>query len=164
MKIGRYGPVIQIGAADEKNKPLFAHLPKELSMESVTLEQGLELFKLPRMLGQYEGEPVTVGSGRFGPYVLHKKIYTPIPKDIDPLQITIVEAAKLIEEKRKSDAQKHVKSFEQDPKLEILNGRFGPYLNYDGKNIRIPKSMHERAKDLTYEDCMNLVNKGVKAE
>ena len=164
VKIGRYGPVIQIGAADEKNKPLFAHLPKELSMESVTLEQGLELFKLPRMLGQYEGEPVTVGSGRFGPYVLHKKIYTPIPKDIDPLQITIVEAAKLIEEKRKSDAQKHVKSFEQDPKLEILNGRFGPYLNYDGKNIRIPKSMHERAKDLTYEDCMNLVNKGVKAE
>ena len=164
VKIGRYGPVIQIGAADEKNKPLFAHLPKELSMESVTLEQGLELFKLPRMLGQYEGEPVTVGSGRFGPYVLHKKIYTPIPKDMDPLQITIVEAAKLIEEKRKSDAQKHVKSFEQDPKLEILNGRFGPYLNYDGKNIRIPKSMHERAKDLTYEDCMNLVNKGVKAE
>jgi DNA topoisomerase-1 len=164
VKIGRYGPVIQIGTADEKNKPLFAHLPKELSMENVTLEQALELFKLPRMLGQYEGEPVTVGSGRFGPYVLHKKIYTPIPKDMDPLQITIVEAAKLIEEKRKNDAQKHLKLFEEDPKLEILNGRFGPYLNYDGKNFRIPKSMHERAKDLTYEECMNLVNKGVKAE
>ena len=164
VKIGRYGPVIQIGTADEKNKPLFAHLPKEIGMDSVTLEQALELFKLPRMLGEYEGEPVTVGSGRFGPYVLHKKIYTPIPKDMDPLEISIVEAAKLIEEKRKTDAQKHLKVFEEDPKLEILNGRFGPYLNYDGKNFRIPKSMHERAKDMTYEECMNLVKKGVKAE
>ena len=164
VKIGRYGPVIQIGTADEKNKPLFAHLPKEIGMDSVTLEQALELFKLPRMLGEYEGEPVTVGSGRFGPYVLHKKIYTPIPKDMDPLEITIVEAAKLIEEKRKTDAQKHLKAFEEDPKLEILNGRFGPYLNYDGKNFRIPKSMHERAKDMTYEECMNIVKKGVKAE
>ena len=163
VKIGRYGPVIQIGTADEKNKPLFAHLPKEIGMDSVTLEQALELFRLPRMLGEYEDEPVTVGSGRFGPYVLHKKVYTPIPKDMDPMQITIVEAAKLIEEKRKNDAQKHLKVFDEDSKLEILNGRFGPYLNYDGKNFRIPKSMHERAKDMTYEECMNLVNKGVKA-
>ena len=159
VKIGRYGPVIQIGTADEKNKPLFAHLPKEIGMESVTLDQALELFKLPRMLGQYEGEPVTVSSGRFGPYVLHKKVYTPIPKDINPLQITIIEAAKLIEEKRKSDAQKHLKVFDEDPKLEILNGRFGPYLNYDGKNFRIPKSMHERAKEMTYDECMAIVNK-----
>ena len=164
VKIGRYGPVIQIGTADEKNKPLFAHLPKEIGMESVTLEQALELFKLPRMLGQYEGEPITVGAGRFGPYVLHKKVYTPIPKGMDPLQITIGEAAKLIEEKRKADAQKHLKVFKEDPKLEVLNGRFGPYLNYDGKNFRIPKSMHERAKDLTYEECMNIVNKEAKAE
>ena len=159
VKIGRYGPVIQIGTADEKNKPLFAHLPKEIGMESVTLDQALELFKLPRMLGQYEGEPVTVSSGRFGPYVLHKKVYTPIPKDMNPLQITIIEAAKLIEEKRKSDAQKHLKVFDEDPKLEILNGRFGPYLNYDGKNFRIPKSMHERAKEMTYDECMAIVNK-----
>ena len=159
VKIGRYGPVIQIGTADEKNKPLFAHLPKEIGMESVTLDQALELFKLPRMLGQYEGEPVTVSSGRFGPYVLHKKVYTPIPKDMNPLQITIIEAAKLIEEKRKNDAQKHLKVFDEDPKLEILNGRFGPYLNYDGKNFRIPKSMHERAKEMTYDECMAIVNK-----
>ena len=83
---------------------------------------------------------------------------------MDPLQITIGEAAKLIEEKRKADAQKHLKVFKEDPKLEVLNGRFGPYLNYDGKNFRIPKSMHERAKDLTYEECMNIVNKEAKAE
>ncbi len=159
VKIGRYGPVIQIGTADEKNKPLFAHLPKELGMESVTLEQALELFKLPRMLGEYEAEPVTVGAGRFGPYVLHKKTYTPIPKDMNPLEITIVEAVKLIEEKRKADAQKHLKTFKEDASLEVLNGRFGPYLSYGGKNYRLPKSMHERAKDLSYEECMAIVNK-----
>jgi DNA topoisomerase-1 len=159
VKIGRYGPVIQIGAADEKNKPAFAHLPKDISMEGVTLEQALELFKLPRMLGEYEGEPVTVGSGRFGPYVLHKKVYTPIPKDIDAMEITIGEAAKLIEDKRKADEQKHIKAFAEDSKLEILNGRFGPYLVYDGKNFRLPKSMHDKAKELTYEECMKIVNK-----
>ena len=159
VKIGRYGPVIQVGAADDKNKPAFAHLPRELSMESVTLEEAIELFKLPRMLGHYEGEPVTVGSGRFGPYVLHKKTYTPIPKDINPLEITIGEAAKLIEDKRKNDEQKHIKTFAEDAKLEVLKGRFGPYLVYDGKNYRLPKAMHEKAGELTYDECMAIVNK-----
>ena len=159
VKIGRYGPVVQVGVPDEKNKPLFAHLPKEMSMETVTLEQALELFKLPRMLGQYEDEPVTVGSGRFGPYVLHKKTYTPIPKDMDPMQITIGDAAKLIEAKRKADAEKHIKKFEEDDKLEVLKGRFGPYLAYDGKNFRMPKAMQERPAELTYDECMAIVNK-----
>ena len=162
VKIGRFGPVIQIGTADDKSKPQFAHLPKELGMETVTLEQALELFKLPRMLGEYEGEPVTVGSGRFGPYVLHKKVYTSLPKTVDPNSITIIEAVKLIEEKRKTEAQKHIKSFDEDPKLEVLNGRYGPYLAYDGKNYRMPKAMHERAKDLTYDECMAVVNKNEK--
>ena len=108
VKIGRYGPVIQIGIADDRNRPLFAHLPKELGMETVTLEQALELFKLPRMLGEFEGEPVTVGAGRFGPYVYHKKVYTPIPRDMDPLTITIAEAVKLIDGKRKAEADKHL--------------------------------------------------------
>ena len=157
VKIGRYGPVIQIGNADDKAKPLFAHLPKELGMESVTLEQALELFRLPKMLGLFEGEPVTVGAGRFGPYVLHKNAYTSLPSDINPLEITIGEAAKLIEEKRKNEAQKHLKTFAEDPKLEVLNGRYGPYIVYDGKNYRLPKSMHEKAKDLTYDECMNYV-------
>jgi DNA topoisomerase-1 len=159
VKIGRFGPVIQIGSAEDKNKPLFAHLPKELGMENVTLEQALELFKLPRMLGEYEGEPVTVGSGRFGPYVLHNKVYTSLPKDVNPLEISIVDAVKLIEDKRKTQAQKHLKTFDEDPKLEVLNGRYGPYLVYDGKNYRMPKAMHDRAKDLTYEECMDIVNK-----
>ena len=160
VKIGRFGPVIQIGTADDADKPLFAHMPKELSMEGITLEQALELFKLPRMLGEYEGEPVTVGAGRFGPYVLHKKSYTSLPKGVDPLSVTIGDAVKLIEEKRKQESQKHLKSFSQDEKLQVLNGRYGPYLAYNGKNYRLPKSMHERAKDLTYEECMEIINRG----
>jgi DNA topoisomerase-1 len=135
-------------------------MPKELSMESITLEQALDLFKLPRLLGDYEGEPVTIGSGRFGPYVLHKKVYTSLPKDSDPMSISLDEAIKLIDEKRKQDTQKHLKTFSEDPKLEVLNGRYGPYLAYDGKNYRIPKPIHERAKDLTYDECMAIIKKG----
>jgi DNA topoisomerase-1 len=162
VKIGRFGPVIQIGTAEDKDKPQFAHMPKELSMETITLEQALELFKLPRMLGEYEGEPVTIGTGRFGPYVLHKKLYTSLPKGVDPMSLGIADAVKLIEEKRKQEAQKHLKDFSEDDKLQILNGRYGPYLVYDGINYRLPKSMHERVKDLTYEECMKIINKNEK--
>ena len=160
VKIGRFGPVVQIGTAEDKDKPQFAHMPKELSMENITLEQALDLFKLPRMLGEYEGEPVTIGTGRFGPYVLHKKLYTSLPKGVDPMTLGIADAVKLIEEKRKQEAQKHIKDFSEDEKLQILNGRYGPYLSYDGTNYRLPKTMHERAKDLTYEECMKIINKG----
>ena len=160
VKIGRFGPVVQIGTAEDKDKPQFAHMPKELSMENITLEQALDLFKLPRMLGEYEGEPVTIGTGRFGPYVLHKKLYTSLPKGVDPMTLGIADAVKLIEEKRKQEAQKHIKDFSEDDKLQILNGRYGPYLSYDGTNYRLPKTMHERAKDLTYEECMKIINKG----
>ncbi len=159
VKIGRFGPVIQIGSAEDKEKPQFAHLPKELGMENITLEQALELFKLPRMLGEYEGEPVTVGTGRFGPYVLHKKLYTSLPKDADPMTITVSEAVKLIESKRKQDAQKLLKSFREDDKLTVLNGRYGPYLAYNGTNYRLPKNLHEKAKELTYKECMDIINK-----
>ncbi len=159
VKIGRFGPVVQIGSAEDKEKPQFAHLPKELSMETITLEQALDLFKLPRMLGEFEGEPVTVGAGRFGPYVLHAGKYASLTKGMDPLTITIADAVKLIDEKRKQDTQKHIKSFEEDPKLEVKNGRYGPYLAYDGKNYRMPKSMHGRAKDLTFDECMKIINK-----
>ncbi len=159
VKIGRFGPVIQIGLAEDKEKPQFAHMPKELSMESITLEQALELFKLPRMLGEYEGEPVTVGAGRYGPFILHAGKYTSLPKGDNPLTVTIADAVRLIEEKRKQETQRHMKTFEEDPKLEVMNGRYGPYLAYDGKNYRLPKSMHDRAKQLTYEECMNIINK-----
>ena len=106
-----------------------------------------------------EGELVSVGAGRFGPYVLHKKKYVSIPKDKDPMAITLDEAIELIENSRKAEQQRHLKTFEEDAKLEVMNGRFGPYIAYDGKNYRLPKAMHERAAELTYEECMKIVNK-----
>ncbi len=160
VKIGRFGPVIQIGSADDKNKPLFAQLPKELSMQTVTLEEALELFKLPREIGEFEGKTVTIGAGRFGPYVLHDGKYTSLPKDSNPLTITLDEATKLIEEKRKQETQKHLKIFLEDEKLEVMNGRYGPYLAYDGKNYRLPKALHDKAAELKYEECMEIINKG----
>ena len=157
VKIGRFGPVVQIGTAEDKNKPQFAQLPKEQSMETITLEEALELFKLPREVGEFEGKPVTIGAGRFGPYVLHDRKYTSLPKSIDPMSITLEEAIALIEEKRQQDNQKHLKIFLEDPKLEVLDGRYGPYLSYDGKNYRLPKNMHERVKELTYDECMKII-------
>ena len=158
-KIGRFGPVIQLGNANEKDKPQFAHMPKDLSMETITLEQALELFRLPRMLGEYEGEPVTVGTGRFGPYVLHRKLYASLPKDMDPMTITIADAVKLIDEKRHEDERKHLRVFTEDMDLEVLNGRYGPYLCYKGKNYRLPKAMHEKVRSMSYEEAMAVINK-----
>ena len=158
-KIGRFGPVVQIGDAGEKDKPIFAHMPKELSMETITLEQALELFRLPRMLGEYEGEPVTVSAGRFGPYVLHKKLYASLPKEMDPLNVTIADAVKLIDEKRHQEERRHLRVFTEDLDLEILNGRYGPYISYKGKNYRLPKALHERVREMSYEEAMAVVNK-----
>ena len=157
VKIGRFGPVVQIGTAEDKDKPQFAQLPKDQSMESITLTDALELFKLPREVGEYEGKPVTIGAGRFGPYVLHDRKYTSLPKNADPMAITLDEAIALIQEKRQQDSQKHLKFFLEDPKLEILNGRYGPYLVYDGKNYRLPKNLHEKAKELTFDECMKII-------
>ena len=160
VKIGRFGPVVQIGTAEDKEKPQFAQVPKDKSIENLTLDEALELFKLPREIGEFEGKLVTIGTGRFGPYVLHDKQYTSLPKDTDPMAITLEEAIALIGEKRKQESQKHLKIFLEDEKLEILNGRYGPYLSYDGKNYRLPKNLHERAAELKYEECMAIINKG----
>ena len=157
VKIGRFGPVVQIGTAEDKDKPLFAQLPKEQSMETITLDEAMELFKLPREVGEYEGKSVTIGTGRFGPYVLHDHKYTSLPKEADPMSITLDEAIALIQEKRQQEKQKHMKFFLEDPKLEVMNGRYGPYLLYDGKNYRLPKNLHEKAKELTYDECMKVI-------
>ena len=157
VKIGRFGPVIQMGSAEDKEKPQFAQLPTEKSMESITLDEALELFKLPRTVGTFEGAPVVIGTGRFGPYVLHQKKYVSLPKETDPMTITLEESIRLILEKRKIETQRHLKTFEEEPKLEVLNGRYGPYLAYDGKNYRLPKAMHEKAAELTLEECMHVI-------
>ena len=159
VKIGRFGPVVQIGTAEDKEKPLFAQMPSDKSMESITLSEALELFKLPRTVGDYEGAPVVIGTGRFGPYVLHRQKYTSLPKGTDPMAITLEESVALINEKRQQETQKHMKTFQEDPKLEVLNGRYGPYLVYDGKNYRLPKTLHAKAQDLTYDECMKIINK-----
>lgn len=158
VKIGRFGPVVQIGAADDEQKPQFAQLPTDKRMDEITLDEALELFKLPRTVGQFEGSDVVIGAGRFGPYILHNKKYTSLPKTEDPMTVTLDTAIKLIEEKRLQEAQRHIKQFEEDAKLEILNGRYGPYIAYDGKNYRIPKAQHDKAAQLTYEQCMEIVN------
>lgn len=157
VKIGRYGPVVQIGSADDEDKPRFSQLPVGKSMETITLGEALELFKLPRTLGQFENSDVVVGAGRFGPYVLHDKKYTSIPKGEDPLTITLGAAINLIQTKRLQEAQRHLKTFAEDAKMEVMNGRYGPYIAYDGKNYRMPKALHDKAAELTYEQCMDIV-------
>ena len=159
VKIGRFGPVVQIGTADDDEKPTFAQMPKDKSIETITLEEALELFKLPREIGDYHGKPVTIGAGRFGPYILFDRKYTSVPKDVDPMSITLDEAIELIHEKQQEEKRKHLKTFAEDPKLEVLDGRYGPYLAYDGKNYRLPKNLHEKAAELTLEDCMKIINK-----
>ena len=158
VKIGRFGPIVQIGSAGDDEKPRFAQLNKGQSITSITLKEALELFKLPRALGSYQGEEVKVGAGRFGPYIYYKKQYVSIPKGQDPMTITLEEAGQLIEDKKKQDAAKHLRKFDEEPDMEIMNGRFGPYISFRGKNYRIPKTVKEPAS-LSYEKCLEIVEK-----
>ena len=157
VKIGRFGPVVQIGSAGSNHKPQFSQLPTGKSIETITLEEALELFKLPRDIGTYEGKTVTIGTGRFGPYIQHNKKYVSLPKTENPMTVTLETAIQLIDEKRVQEEQRHIKQFDEDKKMEIMNGRFGPYIVYDGKNYRMPKNMHAKAAELTYQQCMDIV-------
>lgn len=161
VKIGRFGPVVQIGSADDAEKPLFAQIPSDKSIETITLEETLDLFKLPRTVGEFEGSPVVIGNGRFGPYILHDKKYTSLPKDTDPMAITLDESIALIREKREQDQKRHLKVFTEDLDLEVINGRYGPYIAYKGKNYRLPKALHQKAAELTYQECMDIVNTSI---
>ncbi len=156
VKIGRFGPVVQIGSSTDADKPRFAQINKGQSIASITLEEALELFKLPRTLGDYEGSPVNVGAGRFGPYIFHDGKYISLPKELDPLQINLEQAVELIEEKRKSEKEKHLKKFDEEPELEVMNGRFGPYLYYKGANFKLPKGVSD-PKSLTVEQCLDII-------
>ena len=158
VKIGRFGPVVQMGSADDTETPRFSQLPSDKSIETITLEEALELFKLPRTIGEFEGSDVVIGAGRFGPYVMHNKKYVSLPKGTDPMKVTLEEAIQLIGEKREQEQKRHIKTFDEDAKLEVLNGRYGPYIAYDGKNYRMPKALHEKAAELSYAECMEIVN------
>ena len=160
VKIGRYGPVVQIGAAhaDDKEapKPQCASLMKGQSIDTITLEEALKLFDLPRTVGEYEGKVMVAAVGRFGPFIRHDGKFVSIPKDLNPLTITAEEAIALIEGKRVKDEQRFIKKFEEDPEMEILKGRFGPYISYQKANYRIPKTVTDPTI-LTLEDCKKII-------
>ena len=156
VKIGRFGPVAQIGSSDADSKPRFAQLKKDQTLETITLEEAIELFRLPRELGKYLGKTVTVGAGKYGPYVVHNGTYVSIPKEIDPLKITFEEAVIMIHKKHVEEEERHLKKFE-GVDMEILNGRYGPYIVYQGTNYRLPKNLHDRVKELTAEECMQVI-------
>ncbi len=159
VKIGRYGPMVQMGEATDEEKPKFAGLQKGQHLETITLEEALELFKLPRTIGTYEDSEVVIGVGRFGPYVRHKSKFYSLKKGVDdPMTIELDRAIELIEEKRERDRNKVIKSFPEDEKLQVLNGRWGPYISYDKGNYKIPKE--KDASSLTYKECMEIVSKG----
>ncbi len=162
VKIGRYGPMIQIGNGEGDDKPRFARLSPDQSLATITLEEALELCKLPRELGEFEDQVIKIGAGRFGPYVQHGKKFVSIPKDEDPLTITPERAIELILQKREADAMSHLLSFDEEPELEVLIGRYGPYIKYQGKNYKIPKDRAEHAGELTLEECRALIEAGSK--
>ena len=155
VKIGRYGPVIQIGSAEDEEKPRFAQLPKGMALETITLEEALECFKLPRVLGEFEGKELSVGVGRFGPYVRVDKAFVSIPKGMDPLAISLEEAVELVVAKREAAENKVIKTFAEDADLQVLNGRYGPYIAYKKKNYKIPENIEPA--DLTMDACFKLM-------
>ena len=162
VKIGRFGPIVQIGTSTDEEKPRFAQMKPGQTLETITLEEALELFSLPRTLGNFEGKEVTIGAGRFGPYIKHNNIYVSLPKSHDPLTVSLEEATGLIEAKRKAEAERIIKTYEQEPALQVLNGRFGPYIAYNGKNYKLPKSA--TPAELTLEECLEIVKQQSERE
>ena len=160
VKIGRYGPIVQIGSADDEEKPRFAQMKKGQTIENITLEEALELFRLPRTLGEFEDAEISVGTGRFGPYIRHNKFYVSLSGVADPLTITLEQAIELILEKRDSESKKILKSFPDHPEIEIMNGRYGAYIANEGSNYKIPKTMDPTT--LTIEECQEIIRKQIE--
>lgn len=155
VKIGRFGPVAQIGSSDDEEKPRFAQLNKDHSLETITLEEALELFKLPRTLGEMDGIPVMVGVGRFGPYIRYNNRYVSIPKTMDPMAITLEEAETMLKEKEEAEARRVIKTFAENPDMQVLNGRYGPYISYQKKNYKIPENVEPG--DLNLDACFKVI-------
>lgn len=157
VKIGRFGPIVQIGSANDTEKPRFAQMKPGQTLETITLEEALELFSLPRTLGEFEGENVVIGAGRFGPYIKFGAAYVSLPTKHDPLTISLEEAVEIILEKRKADAERIIKTFDEEPELQVLNGRFGPYIAYKKSNYKLPKNIVPA--ELTLEECFEIIRK-----
>ena len=157
VKIGRFGPIVQIGSASDEEKPRFAQMKPGQTLETITLDEALGLFRLPRTLGELDGEAVSIGAGRFGAYIKHGNAYVSLPKTHDPLTVTYEEAVELIEAKRKLEAEKVIKTFEEDAELQVLNGRFGPYIAYKGANYKLSKNVVP--SELTQQECYAIIKK-----
>ena len=159
VKIGRFGPLAQLGEVTEDGeKPQFASLRAGQHLETITIEEALELFKLPRNLGDFEGKPVTVAIGRFGPYVRHDSKFISLEKNVDdPYSVTLERAVELIVAKREKDLNAVIRIYDEDPDLKVLNGRWGPYISFKKNNYKIPKN--KDASTLTFADCMVLIEK-----
>ena len=153
-RLGRFGPMVQIGRTDGEEKPKYSSLRKGQFIETITLEEALELFKLPREVGEYEGEEVVAAVGRFGPYIRHQGKFVSLTKEDDPLTVDIDRAIELIEAKRKLDAEKYIKVFDENPDIQVLKGRYGPYIKAGKKNVKIPKD--RQPEELTLEECLTL--------
>lgn len=156
--LGRYGSMVQIGTNEDEEKPRFASLQPGQSIDSITLEEALELFALPKQLGEFEGKIVTVAVGRFGPYVRHDGKFVSLPKGVDPLSVTLEQAIGLIEDKRLSEERSLLRTFTEDAELEVRQGRFGPYIKYQGENYKLPKGTE--IDSLSYEACLDIVRQG----
>ena len=162
VKIGRFGPMAQIGEAGEEDKPRFASLLKNQSIKTITLDEALSLFKLPRTIGELEGQEVVIGIGKFGPYARHTGKFYSLEKEDDPFSITFERAIELIGIRREQDRNKIVRKFEENQDLQILNGKWGPYISLARENFRIPKG--KKAEDLGYGDCMEIIEKARKSK
>ena len=160
VKIGRYGPIVQIGSAEDDDKPRFAQMKKGQTIETITLDEALELFRLPRTLGEFEGAEVSVGTGRFGPYIRHDKFYVSLAGVADPLTITFEEAVHLIQNKRESESKKVLKTFPGNSEMEVMNGRYGAYIAYQGSNYKIPRNMDPTT--LTEEECQDIIKRQIE--
>lgn len=162
VRVGRFGPMVQIGEASEEEKPRFAGLLKNQSIKTISLEEALSLFKLPRVIGRFEDEDITIGIGKFGPYARHSNKFYSLGKSDDPFNITLDRAVEIIHQKREQDKNKVIRKFDENPDLQILNGRWGPYINLAKENFRIPKN--SKAEELSYEECLRIIEKSREAK
>ncbi len=161
VRIGRYGPFVQVGDSDNEEKPLYASLRAGQSIETISIDDALELFKLPKKVGLFEDKEMTVAIGKFGPYIRHNSAFYSLSKDIDPLDVSEEQAIEIIVEKRKKDAERLIKTFDENPEVKILNGRWGPYIEFGKQNVKIPKG--KEPLELTFEECKALADAEAKA-
>ena len=155
-RMGRYGPMVQIGAQEDEEKPKFAKLKENQSIETISMDEAMELFKLPRNLGQFEGEDVQVNIGRFGPYAAHAKKFYSLNKEMDPYTVELGEISPMIAEKRKAKDERTIKIFEKE-KIQILRGPYGPYIKQGLRNYKLSKEQQERAADLEIEEVKKII-------